>query len=104
MVGEVVFQAEFDGPYLKVVNGGRAELWGGFVNTIGGQHVDGRAMFIDNGGSLIASGVQRASGDASHPIVLKQADGEKILHADFPYRRGDDGAIIFPLIYSTSKP
>ncbi len=89
---------EFDGPYVEVKNGGRAELWGGFVNTIGGQHVDGRAMFVNNGGTMIISGVERSSGDVSHPIVLQHSDGQHILHADFPHRRGD--GIIFPLIYS----
>lgn len=94
---------EFDGPYVEVINGGRAEFWGGFVNTISGVPVDGRAMFIANGGSLMISGVERSTGKISHPLVLKGLDGKEILHAEFPYRRDDRGAIIFPLIYG-GKP
>lgn len=95
---------EFDGPYVEVVNGGRAEFWGGFVNTISGQPVDGRAMFVVTEGSLIVSGVERSTGAISHPIVLKGKNGEEILHAEFPYRRDDGGAIIFPLLFSSSSP
>ena len=92
---------EFDGPYLGVRNGGRLEFWGGFVNTISGEHVEGRAMFVNEGGTMLISGVERSSGQINHPIVLKHADGEQILHADFPHRRGDQDGIIFPLIYSS---
>ncbi len=90
---------EYDGPYLQVTNGGVAELWGGFVNTIGGEVNEQRAMFVNHGGSMIVSGVERSTGTINHPIVLKHADGEQILHVDFPYRRGD--GIIFPLIFSS---